>query len=118
MAINYSKRSNSQRPKYGVASAKADPSVVKAEAARNQKAMAFTKINFILLAIGMAVVVVGFLLMAGGSSTTDAYNPDIFSDRRIKVAPLVCLFGFVFMIVAIIFRKKETATKGTAESAE
>lgn len=82
-----------------------------AETAKNNKAMAFTRINFILLAIGMAVVIVGFLLMAGGSSTTEAYNPDIFSDRRIKVAPVVCLFGFVFMIVAIIFRKKDAAVE-------
>ena len=56
---------------------------------------AFDKTNFILLAIGMAVVVVGFLLMAGPASTDAAYEPDIFSARRIKVAPVVCLLGFV-----------------------
>ena len=59
---------------------------------------AFGRTNFILLAIGMAIVVIGFILMAGGGSTQEAYNPEIFSARRIKVAPLVCLFGFVSMI--------------------
>ena len=67
---------------------------------------AFGRINFILLAIGMAIVVIGFILMAGGGSTQDAYNPEIFSARRIKVAPLVCLFGFVSMIYAVVHKSK------------
>ena len=52
----------------------------------------------------MAVVILGFLLMSGGGSTETAYDPDIFSARRIKVAPLVCLAGFVSMIYAIVRR--------------
>ncbi len=67
---------------------------------------AFGRTNFILLAIGMAIVVVGFILMAGGGSTQEAYNPEIFSARRIKVAPLVCLFGFVSMIYAVVHKSK------------
>jgi hypothetical protein len=67
---------------------------------------AFDKMNFILLAIGMAVVIVGFLLMAGPASTDTAYEPDIFSVRRIKVAPVVCLLGFVSMIYAVIRKPK------------
>ena len=59
---------------------------------------AFDKTNFILLAVGMAIVVVGFLLMTGAGSTDSAFEPDIFSARRIKVAPIVCLVGFVSMI--------------------
>lgn len=62
--------------------------------------------NFILLGVGMLVVVIGFLLMAGGSSTNEAYNPDIFSPMRIKVAPIVCLVGFVSMIYAIVYKPK------------
>ena len=68
---------------------------------------AFGRTNFILLAIGMAIVVIGFILMAGGGSTQEAYNPEIFSARRIKVAPLVCLFGFVSMIYAVIRKPKD-----------
>jgi hypothetical protein len=67
---------------------------------------AFDKVNYILLAVGMVVVVIGLLLMSGAGSTESAYNPDIFSARRIKVAPLVCLFGFVSMIYAVVHKSK------------
>ena len=72
----------------------------------DKKNLAFDKVNYILLAVGMAVVVLGFILMSGGSSDETAYNPDIFSVRRIKVAPVVCLLGFVSMIYAVIRKKK------------
>ena len=72
----------------------------------NKRDFAFGRTNFILLAIGMAIVVIGFILMAGGGSTQEAYNPEIFSTRRIKVAPLVCLFGFVSMIYAVVHKSK------------
>ena len=68
---------------------------------------AFGRMNFILLAVGMAVVVIGFILMGGEGSTADAYNPDIFSARRIKVAPVVCLLGFVSMIYAVVHKPKD-----------
>jgi hypothetical protein len=55
----------------------------------------------------MAVVIIGFLLMTGPASTDAAYEPDIFSARRIKVAPVVCLLGFVSMIYAVIRKPKE-----------
>ena len=71
-----------------------------------KKDFAFGRMNFILLAIGMVIVIIGFILMAGDGSTDQAYNPDIFSARRIKVAPLVCLFGFVSMIYAIVHKSK------------
>ena len=72
----------------------------------DKKNLAFDKVNYILLAVGMAVVVLGFILMSGGSSDETAYNPDIFSVRRIKVAPVVCLLGFVSMIFAVIRKPK------------
>ena len=71
-----------------------------------RKDFAFDKVNYILLAVGMAVVVLGFSLMSGSGSTETAYDPDIFSARRIKVAPLVCLAGFVSMIYAVVRRPK------------
>jgi hypothetical protein len=72
----------------------------------DKRNFAFDKTNFILLGVGMAVVIVGFLLMAGSASTDTAYEPDIFSARRIKVAPVVCLLGFVSMIYAVIRKPK------------
>ena len=67
---------------------------------------AFDRMNFILLAIGMVVVLIGFILMSGSGSSANAYNPDIFSARRIKVAPIVCLVGFVSMIYAVVHKPK------------
>lgn len=73
----------------------------------DKKYFAFDRMNFILLAIGMAVVIVGFILMSGSSSTENNYDPDIFSPRRIKVAPVVCLIGFVSMIYAVMRKPKD-----------
>jgi hypothetical protein len=72
----------------------------------DKRDFAFGRMNFILLAISMVIVVIGFILMAGDGSTDQAFNPDIFSARRIKVAPLVCLFGFVSMIYAVVHKSK------------
>ena len=68
--------------------------------------MAFSKKNYILLAVGMAIVILGLVLMSGEGSAEGFFNPDIFSVRRIKVAPLVSLFGFVFIMFAIMYRPK------------
>ena len=67
------------------------------------KNFAFTKMNYILLVVGFAIIVAGFILMSGDATTEEAFNPNIFSDTRIKVAPMVCLFGFLFEIVAILW---------------
>ena len=63
----------------------------------SKQKFAFDKTNFILLAVGMAVVILGFILMTGPVSTPTHFEPDIFSVRRIKVAPLgmpagLCLY--------------------------
>lgn len=77
----------------------------------DKRNLAFDKTNFILLLAGMVLVILGFILM-GGSGTTEAeFNPDIFSVRRIKVAPVVCFIGFVSMIYAIMRKPKETKEK-------
>ena len=71
------------------------------------KNFAFSKITYILLAAGFIIIVVGFILMSGDATTEAAFNPDIFSTVRIKVAPMVCLFGFLFEIVAILWPAKK-----------
>ena len=68
--------------------------------------MAFSKKNYILLAIGMAIVILGLVLMSGEGSAEGFFNADIFSARRIKQAPLVSLFGFVFIMFAIMYKPK------------
>ena len=72
----------------------------------DKKDFAFDKVNFILLAVSMVIVVLGFLLMVGPSSTDTMFEPNIFSVRRTKIAPVVCLFGFVFMIYAVVRKPK------------
>ena len=72
-----------------------------------KKNFAFDRMNFILLAIGMVAVVIGFILMSGSGSSEQAFNPGIFSGLRIKVAPLVCFAGFAFIIYGIMHRPKD-----------
>lgn len=73
----------------------------------NRNNFAFDKTNFLLLGIGMVVILIGFLLMTGPGSTETTFEPDIFSVRRIKVAPVVCFLGFVFMMYGILRKPKE-----------
>ena len=65
------------------------------------------KLNLILIAVSFVIIIIGFALMVGEPSGATKYNPDIFSVRRITVGPMIALFGFVMMIVAILFKKKE-----------
>ena len=74
----------------------------------DHKNFAFQKRNFILLAIGFVIVVIGFVMMAGGGSSEEAFDPSIFNAMRVKVAPLVSLFGFLFMIFAVLYKQKDS----------
>lgn len=65
------------------------------------------KINAILIAISLVIIVVGFALMVGAPSGATEYNPDIFSVRRITVGPMIVLFGFLTMIVAILYKPRK-----------
>ena len=72
-----------------------------------KKNFAFDRMNYLLLAIGMALVVIGFILMSGSGSSEEAFNPEIFSALRIKVAPLVCFAGFALMIYGIMHKPND-----------
>lgn len=67
--------------------------------------------NFILMIIAGAMIIAGFLLMLGSSSTPEQFNPDIFSTRRIVIGPATAFLGFIFMGVAIVWlpRKAKNA---------
>ena len=65
-----------------------------------------TRINFVLMAICGAMILIGFLLMLVSSNQLDEFNADIFSARRIIVGPTIAFLGFVGMAFAIIFKKK------------
>lgn len=73
----------------------------------DRRNFAFDKVNFILLAVGMAVVILGFILMSGSASNETTFDADIFSTRRVVVAPTVTLFGFLSIIYAVIRKPRD-----------
>lgn len=65
------------------------------------------KQNYIILAAGFAVIIIGFALMAGGKSDDpNVFNPEVFSPRRITLAPIVVMIGFISIIYAILKKPK------------
>ena len=61
--------------------------------------------NLLLFLVAGILILTGYILMAGPGSTEQAFNPEIFSARRIVVAPAVCLTGYLLVIVSILWRK-------------
>ena len=73
------------------------------------KGFALGKENLQLLAIGVLIIVVGFILMIGGNSTDpNVFNMEIFNFQRVTLAPIVVMTGFIFVIFAIV---KKTGTR-------
>lgn len=70
------------------------------------KKFPFTKINYIIIAASVIIIILGFILMHGSSTDID-FNPDVFSFKRITLAPIVCMIGFVGMILGIMWKSKE-----------
>lgn len=69
---------------------------------------AFDKKNYRLLLIGLAFIILGFLLMiGGGSDDPDVFNEEIFSFRRLTLAPILILAGYVIEIFAIMKKPKD-----------
>ena len=63
----------------------------------------FGKKNYKFMLIGLGCIVLGFILMAGGGSDDpNVFNPEIFSWRRIRLAPTLVLIGFGFQVYAIL----------------
>lgn len=70
---------------------------------------ALGKENYKLMAIGFAVIVVGFILLAGGGSDDpNVFSEDIFNFRRLTIAPIILLAGFIFEIYAIMKKPKDS----------
>lgn len=65
------------------------------------KPVLFTRMNYTIMLVGLAIVVLGFFLMAG--------KEDIYSDMKITVAPIVVLIGFAVEVYAILYRAKPQA---------
>ncbi|MBC8320606.1 MAG: DUF3098 domain-containing protein [Bacteroidetes bacterium] len=83
--------------------------VQKQKKEENKLSFAFNKTNYTILIVGLLVIITGFLLMIGGGSD----NPEVFSDamfgfRRLTLAPILILTGYLIEIFAIMYRPKQT----------
>lgn len=73
----------------------------------NETKMPFGRDNYLWVIIGLAFIIIGFLLMiGGGSDDPDVFNEAIFSFRRITLAPILVLIGFGVEIYAIMKKPK------------
>jgi hypothetical protein len=73
-----------------------------------QHSFLFEKVNYKILLIGLGVIALGFILMSGGGSdNTAVFNEDVFSFRRIRLAPTVVLLGFGITIYSIFKNSKK-----------
>jgi len=76
------------------------------------KKFVFGKENFIILAISVAIIIFGFWLMSGGKSTEETgFDPSIFAARRIIIAPIVTMIGFVAVVFAILRKPNNLENK-------
>lgn len=74
---------------------------------KNNPEFLFGKANYTVLLIGLAVIALGFILMAGGGSEDpNVWNGDIFNFRRIRLAPTTVLAGFGIVIYSIFKKDK------------
>lgn len=74
-----------------------------------KEGFAFGKENYRLMIIGVVIIAIGFLLMiGGGSDDPNVFNHDeIFSTRRITIAPITVLAGFATVLLSIFIKPKE-----------
>lgn len=66
-----------------------------------------------VIIVACVLIVAGYVLMSGPGSTEQSFNPDIFSHRRIVIAPILCLTGYLLIIVGILRKSNEPSDKGT-----
>lgn len=76
------------------------------EEEKKYQKLALEKLNLLLILAGFLVVIIGFMLMTGKPTLDTAYNSDIFSFRRVVLAPGISLAGFIFIIFGILYKKK------------
>ena len=62
----------------------------------------FSKRGIRIIMVACVLIVAGFFLMSGQGSTEQAFNPDIFSPQRIVIAPLLCLAGYILIIIGVL----------------
>ena len=77
--------------------------------ASQNSTLLFDKTNYLILGLGAFLIILGFILMSGGNTDPNVFNEaEIYSFRRITLAPITVIAGFFVIIVAIL--KKPAAT--------
>ena len=61
--------------------------------------------NRLIILSACILIAAGYALMAGAGSTEQSFNPDIFSPRRIVLAPAMCLAGYLLIVIGILYKK-------------
>lgn len=91
-----------------VSETKAPKTVNATKTEAKESNLAFTRQNYILMILGIVLIALGFILMiGGGSDDPNVFNPEIFSFRRITLAPILVLLGFAVELYAIMKKPKE-----------
>ena len=73
----------------------------------NNIQLPFGKINYILMGVGIIILALGYILLAGGGSDDpNVFNPAMFDAQRLVWAPILIVLGFIDEIVAIMYKKK------------
>ena len=72
---------------------------------KNERPKFLKMTNRRIIIAACILVILGYILMSGLGSTEQSFNPDIFSTRRIVVAPILCLAGYLLVIIGILFKK-------------
>lgn len=80
----------------------------------DKKDFAFGRLNYIICAASVLLIIIGFVSMTGPATTFEGgFEPDIFSTKRIVIAPMICFFGFLLMIVGILYPRQKDLTEET-----
>ncbi len=75
----------------------------------NKLMFAFNKTNYIIVIIGLLVILTGFLLMiGGGSDDPEVFSEALFGFRRLTLAPILIIVGYIIEIFAIMYRPEQT----------
>lgn len=79
------------------------------EKKESDSTLVFGKKNYLIMLVGLVLIALGYILMSGGGSDDpNVFNPEIFSFRRIRLAPLLIIIGFVIQVVAIFTPNKSS----------
>ncbi len=88
----------------------------KTNESRNGFAVSFGVVNYVLMALGIVVLIVGYVLLSGGGSDDPSvFNEAMFDTRRLKVAPVTIVLGLVIEVLAIMLRTKKNNNDTTDE---